>query len=187
MANRNLIMIRNISHLTDARYFAAMEVDWISITLTDDATSFSKWHAMRDWITGVKLAAELSSEEESLVAKTIIDASPDGIITDNLDIIHLTGGIDLFVLTEKLLHANDNFYQIISYDKLKSTNDIATLSSRTNIFLAADWTPALIKEMKENNYAGGFCFHASGEMATGMKDFSGMDEMLEIARGDPDS
>lgn len=182
MANRNLIMIRDVSHLTDARYFAAMEVDWISITLSNDATSFSKWHGMREWISGVKLAAELSSEEESLVAKTIIDASPDGIITDNLDIIHLTGGIDLFVLTDKLLPANDNFCQIISYGKRQTGKDIATLNSRTNIFLAADWTPALITELKENNYTGGFCFHASGELATGMKDFSEMDEMLELIR-----
>src|SRR5687767_4011691 len=116
----NPILVRNIHHLTDARYFAAMEVDWISMELSVDPLSFSRWHTMRDWISGVKLAAELQEADESLVAKTIIDARPDGIISNSLEFIHLTGGIDLFILAEKLLPIPSNhlFVQIIPYDSL---------------------------------------------------------------------
>src|SRR5687768_1137308 len=99
----NNIFIRNISSLTDARYFAAMGVDWMSVKLSEDPASFSKWHTMREWVAGVKLAVELISNDESLIAKAMIDAQPDGLVADNLDNIHLTGGIDLFLLPQKLL------------------------------------------------------------------------------------
>ena len=70
----NNIFIRNISSLTDARYFAAMGVDWMSVKLSEDPASFSKWHTMREWVAGVKLAVELISNDESLIAKAMIDA-----------------------------------------------------------------------------------------------------------------
>ncbi|HUR30772.1 MAG TPA: hypothetical protein VMZ69_05030 [Saprospiraceae bacterium] len=181
MPGPNPIIIRNVSHLTDARYFAAMEVDWISIALTDDPVSFSRWHAMREWISGVKLAAELATAEESLVAKTIIDANPEGIITDNIDIIHLTGGMALFILTEKILQENENFAQIISYVNYNKDNGFL-FSNPEAIYLDANWTREMIFDLKQKNYNGGICLHASGELAAGMKDFSEMDEILELIR-----
>ena len=182
MSASNQIMIRNVSHLTDARYFAAMEVDWISIAINDDPVSFSRWHAMREWISGVKLAAELSTADESLIAKTIIDANPDGIITDNFDIIHLTGGIDLFLLTEKILPADDNYFQIIPYNNYNFSPVEIVLSNAKNIFLEAAWNIKMIEDLKQANYMGGFCFQTSGEMEVGIKDFSEMDEILELIK-----
>ena len=82
----NPILVRNIHHLTDARYFAAMGVEWMSIKLSADPASFSKWHMLKDWVAGVKLAAEIQMEDEMLLAKTIIDAAPDGIIINQLNI-----------------------------------------------------------------------------------------------------
>ena len=78
--SRNQILVRNIKHLTDARYFAAMGVDWMSMELNSDPTSFMRWHTLRDWVEGVKLAAEIDAGDEMLLSKTIIDARPDGII-----------------------------------------------------------------------------------------------------------
>lgn len=182
MPGPNPIMIRNVSHLTDARYFAAMGVDWMTIVLSGDPGSFSRWHAMRDWISGVRIAAEINSMDESLVAKTIIEANPDGIITDNLDIIHLTGGIELFLLTEKILPADKNYFQIIPYNNYNFTpEEIITTNDRT-IFLEAAWTTIMIENLKQANYRGGFCFQTSGELAVGIKDFTEMDEVLELIR-----
>src|SRR5688500_6263201 len=182
---KSQIIVRNITHLTDARYFAAMEVDWISMVLTDDPVSFSKWHAVRDWISGVRLAAELSDIDESLVAKTIIEAAPDGVITDNLDIIHLTGGIELFIVTEKLLTTNSDqlFMQILPYSSLNPQLDLSTLKNPELIYLEANWTPQMITDLKNKNYSGGICFTSGTEIATGLKDFSEMDEMIELLRG----
>jgi len=180
----NPILVRNIHHLTDARYFAAMEVDWISLELSNDSISFSKWHAMRDWISGLKFAAELKEPDESLVAKTIIDARPDGIISDSLDFVHLTGGVDLFILTEKLLPVSSNhlYAQIIPYDPLNFDEGVLTFEAPALLYIEADWTTELISELKDINYSGGFCFRTVSEEIVGVKDYAAMDEMIALIR-----
>ena len=71
--------------MTDARYFAAMGVDWMSIELNNDPASFMRWHTLKDWVSGVKMAAEIIVPDEMLIAKTIIDAKPDGIVFHHPD------------------------------------------------------------------------------------------------------
>ena len=171
--------------MTDARYFAAMGVDWISMELTEDPLSFSKWHTLRDWISGVKLAAELRTYDDSLIARTIIDAKPDGIITDDMDIIHMTGGIEVFILTDKLLTPQGVplFGQLISYDAGLSD---AVLNFRDNeglLYLQADWTPDMVMDLKNKGYKGGICFKGAAETALGVKDYEEMDMMIEIWKG----
>ena len=178
----NQILVRNIRHLTDARYFAAMGVDWMSMELSGDPASFSKWHSMQEWISGVKLAAELTSEDESVIARTIIDVKPEGIISDNLDIVHLTGGVHLFLLSDKLnTKAVEELYaQIIPYDP---GVQLPYHQFPENIYLQAEWTPQWISDLLNKDFSGGFCFIASEEAAVGVKDYSEIDVMLELIRG----
>lgn len=179
----NPILVRKILSLTDARYFAAMGIDWMSMELSEDPLTFSRWHTMREWISGVKLAAELKSHDESQIAKTIIDANPDGIILNTLDFIHLTGGIDLFILTKNLLPPNPElFTQIIPYDPLNIYSDIFLPDLAEFIYLKAEWTADLIRELKNNGYKGGICFEGGEESILGMRDFTEMDMMIEILR-----
>ena len=182
--SQNSILVRNISHLTDARYFAAMEVDWISMELSEDPLSFAKWHTLRDWISGLKLAAELKSCDESLIAKTIIDAKPDGIITGDMDIIHMTGGIEVFILTDKPLTslAAQPFAQIIPYDAEISEEVFNSRGNESFLYLQADWTPDMIMDLKNKGYNGCICFNGAEETAIGIKDYEEMDRMIEIWR-----
>lgn len=178
----NTILVRNISHLTDARYFAAMGVDWMSMVLSDDQVSFSKWHTFRDWISGVQLAAEIRNADESLMAKTIIDAKPDGIILETLDHVHLTGGLQVFLLNEgdSSQKENELYTQIIHYSDFK-LEYILQLNPQL-VFLEANWTKEMILDLKSKNYYGGFCFAGESETAVGMRDYTGMDEMIELIR-----
>src|SRR5687767_6739171 len=113
----------------------------MSIQLTEEPSSFSKWHTMREWVSGVKLAVELFYQEESLIAKTMIDAQPDGLVVDNLDFIHLTGGVDLFILPEKLLPQTPDqlFAQIISYDPSGMETNLDKFLFPHLIYLEANW------------------------------------------------
>lgn len=178
---KNSILIRNITNLTDARYFAAMGVDWMSMELSEDPVSFSTWHSVREWISGVKLAAELKSEDESVLARTIIDVKPEGIVSDNLDIVHLTGGIHLFLLSDKMNYkvVDELYAQIILFDP---NLELPYHQLPENIYLQADWTPEWIIDLKNKDFSGGFCFRATGETMTGIKDYSEMDAMLELIR-----
>lgn len=178
------IFIRNITHLTDARYFAAMGVDWISIRLHSDPASFSFWHTLRDWIEGLKLAAEIEEDDEMLLSRIIIDAKPEGILANHPGFVHLTGGLEMFVAADKV---NSNFYQhgikvILPYDQgvIDSTSFLS--SPPDQIYLESEWNEQSIVELKHSGYAGGFCFHGTPESKTGMKDFSEFDKLLELIR-----
>ncbi len=178
----NPILIRNISHLTDARYFAAMGVDWMSMVLSDDQASFSKWHTLRDWISGVQLAAEIPDADETLMAKTIIDVKPEGIILDNLDQVHLTGGLKVFLLADGDASQKENalYTQIIQYSDVEIEN-LLQLNPQL-VFLEANWTNDMIMELKGKNYRGGFCFAGESETAVGVRDYSEMDEIIGLIR-----
>lgn len=57
------VLASGITHLTDARYFAAWEVDFLAFPLGDDvdgeAISWDMLNALREWIEGPAIIAEL--------------------------------------------------------------------------------------------------------------------------------
>lgn len=227
------ILVRHITHLTDARYFAAMGVDWISMRLDADPKSFMRWHSIRDWVEGLKLLAEPASGDEELLARVIIDAKPDGIL--------LPGGVDFrvpdgVVLFKEGIPQSESEFGIVRYDggDPLSTNPASTNPVSTNplppeegemifmsttdpastdpvstnplppkegemvfmsttdplspeegekIFLEAEWTLDLIKQVQTAGYKGGFCFYGGAEEAIGVRDYEGMDEIIEWVKG----
>ncbi|MEO6132516.1 MAG: hypothetical protein ABIQ02_11755 [Saprospiraceae bacterium] len=177
--NQHKILVRKITHLTDARYFAAMGVDWISIELNADPASFFLWHTLKDWVEGVKLAAEISMPDETLLAKTIIDAYPDGIILNSLIVFDMPPDIQVFYDMKQddrvdLLHRD---HLIIEYDPETNKNLLQNFD-RNKIFLQSDWTPGTLDQLLESGYGGGICFSGGDEETKGMRDYAIMDDML---------
>jgi hypothetical protein len=179
--NRNQILVRNIQHLTDARYFAAMGVDWMSIELNDDPASFMRWHTFKDWVEGVKLAAEIYTNDEMLLAKAVIDAKPQGMV------FHQTGGsaglpdMQLFfdvTAIDDHTELPECSIRIMTYHPLIDMLSFLDLDPQTT-FLQAEWTPDMLSTLMEAGYKGGICFYGGEEDATGMRDYEGMDGLLE--------
>ncbi|MBP7240094.1 MAG: hypothetical protein KBA14_07695 [Saprospiraceae bacterium] len=177
---RNQILVRKIKHLTDARYFAAMGVDWMSMELNNDPTSFMKWHTLKDWVEGVQLAAEIGTPDEMLVAKTIIDAKPEGIILTQLIGIDELSDVELFFDTHYIDRNKcpAGSFEIIHFDEI-DTDRIPELSSHTT-FLQHEWTPDVLELLLAGGYEGGICFSGGEEDATGMRDYEAMDELLAL-------
>ena len=170
------ILVRHITHLTDARYFAAMGVDWISMRLDADPKSFMRWHSIRDWVEGLKLLAEPASGDEELLARVIIDAKPDGIL--------LPEGVDFEVPEDMILFKegfpqNGNGFGIVRYD----SDDPLPPIKGGMFFLEAEWTLELIKQVQAEGYEGGFCFYGGEEEVIGVRDYERMDEIIEWVKG----
>ena len=181
--NRNQILVRRISHLTDARYFAAMGVDWMSIELNNDPTSFMRWHTLKDWVSGVKMAAEIITPDEMLIAKTIIDAKPDGIVFHQVGLPKGLTDIQLFfdVFTggnEELHEGHTRIYPFGSLDR----EQLLTLDPQTT-FIEAEWTVTMLDQLLESGYTGGICFTGGEEDVTGVRDYEMMDLLLERLNG----
>ena len=177
---RNQILVRNIKHLTDARYFAAMGVDWMSMELNNDPASFMRWHTFREWIEGVEMAAEINGADEMLLAKTIIDAKPEGIILTQLIETEELSDVELFFDTH-FIDRNKcpaGSFEIIHFDEIDADR-IPGLSSH-NTFLQHEWTPDVLELLLAAGYEGGICFSGGEEDATGMRDYELMDELLSL-------
>ncbi len=179
--NRNPILIRNIKHLTDARYFAAMGVDWMSMTLTDLPQTFAMWHTLSDWIAGVKLAAEIDVHDEMLLAKTIIDAKPEGIVSNQNNESEIPSTTQLFVEVQSIadIEGNDKAFYLLPYHS-DLPNDFLSSSESKNIFLVSEWTQDSISALLAKGYKGGFCFSGGEEEEVGVRDYELMDELLEL-------
>ncbi|HEY3385009.1 MAG TPA: hypothetical protein VGK46_00785 [Saprospiraceae bacterium] len=181
--HKNQILVRKISHLTDARYFAAMGVDWMSIELNNDPTSFMRWHTLKDWVSGVKMAAEIILPDEMLIAKTIIDAKPDGIVFHQPDLPEGLPDIQLFfdVVTdtnEELQEGHIRIYPFGSLDR----EQLLTLDPQTT-FIEAEWTITMLDQLLLSGYTGGICFTGGEEDVTGVRDYEMMDELFERLNG----
>jgi hypothetical protein len=178
--SRNQILVRNIKHLTDARYFAAMGVDWMSMELNHDPASFMRWHTFREWIEGVEMAAEIYSADEMLLAKTIIDAKPDGIILTQLSPSEALQDVELFFDTHYIDRNKcpEGSFEIIHFDEIEA-DSIVGLSSYST-FLQHEWTPDVLEFLLAAGYEGGICFSGGEEDATGMRDYELMDELLGL-------
>lgn len=182
--SKNPILVRNISHLTDARYFAAMGVDWMSMELNGDPASFMRWHTFKDWVEGVKLAAEITIPDEMLLARIVIDAKPDGIV------FHWPGGseglpeVQLFFDTT--VSGGKDFpegsFRIITYHPLLDMLSFIDLDPGTT-FLQADWTTDMLSALLQGGYKGGICFSGGAEEATGLRDYEVMDALLGLVLG----
>jgi hypothetical protein len=177
--NKHPILIRNITHLTDARYFAAMGVDWMTMELNNEPTSFMKWHTLKDWVAGVKLAAEIDITDEMLLAKTIIDAIPDGIVVHNIIPIELSPDIQVFYDAQSLegIDFPVNNLKIIRYDQWMDLQTILS-TNQEDIFLQSDWTHDSLEKVLQAGYAGGICFTGGAEDITGIRDYELMDELI---------
>jgi hypothetical protein len=178
----NPILVRNIKHLTDARYFAAMGVDWMSIELSTLPSTFSLWHTLKDWIEGVKLAAEIPADDEMLLARTIIEAGPNGIILNQLIFPDVPKEIRMFFDSDviKSINGADDATIILSYEKSMLTSRKMLELSADKIFLQSAWTLYELKSLLDTGYSGGICFSGGEEDKTGVRDYGMVDDLFEL-------
>lgn len=69
---RKKIKASAIQNLTDARYFAAWEVEWLSFNLEEGTEAYiapGTMKAIREWVDGVKIVGEFSTKEEAIIAE----------------------------------------------------------------------------------------------------------------------
>ena len=178
---RNPILVRKISHLTDARYFAAMGVDWISIALDQDPASFMQWHAIREWVEGLQLLAEIPSGDESLFAKTIIDAHPDGILVLGDPPYTLPEDVEYFleVTNHTVIPASSKVKIILPYTPGNAFVMPAEIADPRQVFLESAWTPETLSSLLDSGYNGGICLTGGQEDATGVRDYEEMDQLFD--------
>jgi phosphoribosylanthranilate isomerase len=99
-----------ITHLTDARYFAAWEVIWLGFHLSpgsSESVDARLVTTLKEWVDGVKICGEynLATSEEILEAKSLLqlDSVQLGMLTPTVTLQELKGQVE--VIQELVIEA----------------------------------------------------------------------------------
>lgn len=176
------ILVRHINHLTDARYFSAAGADWLSLDISADAESLSRFHAIRDWVEGVSIAAEPVRLGEEMWARLIIDARPEGLLVAADRLAEVPPGIRCFVEVGSQPDGSALPGEVIRIFRMDDISDWVTQGIRDKDFIETAWTPEAVRRLLESGYNGGFCLRGGREDQTGVKDFTELDEVIGLLR-----
>jgi len=76
------IFANNISHLTDARYFAAWGASWMCYNV--NSLSLTEISAIKEWVEGPKHIINVIGIDPSEAAAMLTHEAIDGYLTDNI-------------------------------------------------------------------------------------------------------
>jgi len=157
----------------------------MSLELDESQLTFDRWHAIKDWVEGVFLVAEPSSADESLLAKIIIDAKPNGMIITPMMLTQIPASeFELFMVESNILQPSflPGVTSIMEVPAHVLTSGIEFPKSVEPVFLQTEWNPVLLAQMLEQGYTGGICFTGGKEEITGVRDYNEMDDMISLLR-----
>ena len=196
-----------LTHLTDARYFAAREVEWLGFNVQPGADHFvdpAKLNAIREWVAGVKTAGEFELARPEYIRDTIDHC--------RLDAVHLGHFVPLetalriehtSLIKEWIVERPFNpdaleqelniwsahaAYQLLnfhaadwSWSALRN-NYLPILRdwcNRHTILIYMDWNVADLKDVLEMLQPEGIQVIGSSEEMTGVKSFDELDEIFD--------
>jgi phosphoribosylanthranilate isomerase len=189
-----------ITHLTDARYFAAQGVRWMGFD-TRVSGSFEqdilRVTAIKEWIDGVNLIGEFKDQEVPEILHWVNEVNLDGIqINDSFpegDIQHLPRGLFIIVQMDAINFQDphifehqikvfesiaDCFLVEVNEDNL-SNRELKAISM--NYPILYEWNapgeslPAFLQEVSPY----GVALRGSNEEKIGFKSFDELDEIFE--------
>lgn len=199
----------SITNLTDARYFAAREVEWLGFPLGNGGDGLSPLFvkAMADWVDGVKIVGEFdlstASEIKELSGQVEIDTVQVGMFTPLVDVRQLDG---LSVIKEVVVEASTSADELsehlsafgphveffllnfsktgLSWNDLKNGSPfpisfLQNICETYSILLEVDAPVNAINEILETVRPTGLSFAGGEEEKVGVKSFDDLDEMLD--------
>ncbi len=196
-----------IANLTDARYFAAWDVDYIGFDMvsgSETKISFNEFYAMNDWIEGPQSVIEIGSFPEEKTIELVINDSKIKYVEIgmfcSMDIInkfikadknlffHFIFSKDLNLeLTIENFEKSKNIIDHYVFDlhllednwkEKKYTDFIQKIAKEHSVFLDGNFSKNEIEKLITWNITG---FSAKGgeEEKVGYKSFDELDEIFE--------
>lgn len=198
-----------VSNLTDARYFAAREVEWLGIPLGQDlenAVAPVAAKAFIEWVDGVKIVGEFGFAEAATIrelhGQLRFDAVQVGMFTPLEEVARLDG---LTVVKEMFFEKNASEtdlaehlrqfaacdYFLLNFEKTGITwEDVKTgkpfsvetlrmLCEKYPIILALDFSPENVDEILTEINPHGLNLAGGEEEKVGFKSFDELDEILD--------
>ena len=196
------IKASTITNLTDARYFAAKEVDFLGFNLEEGSDGYLEpiyMKAIREWVEGPKIVGEF----DRTPARTVLEAAAfydldvvqlkqttDLDLLDGLEIIlHLRAEADLAALEARLREVAPLVsYFLLDFSEIADAANLlrqqaaswkklfATYPTLLDINVAANELGALLQVLQP----AGLALRGGEEERVGVKSFEEVDEIFEL-------
>ena len=132
MLSRNVIA-RDITNLTDARYFAARGINYLLMDL--DQIPLDQIIEIKEWIEGPEILLIFSEDSIRFVDESIIKLSPAGISAKSSDtqasLEHLSAYTTIFQYAQNEILLNDQLFVGVQH-----ISDLDGLSEQTGVILS---------------------------------------------------
>lgn len=188
------VKINKVNNLTDARYFAAMGVDYLGFCCNINTERYcapSKIREITEWVEGPEFVMELDgwqSEEDihALLSLNITQALHFGAFSS----YSVNFGLPVFkdIILENIqeasleeidypvLRSDKNFKQLTTTEK----STITGLVSQNKIFLDIDFDKEDLPAILDHWLIYGLILRGGDEEKTGFKSFEDLDEIFQI-------
>ena len=182
------IKASQINNLTDARYFAALGVEWIGFKLdlsSDDRVEPALFHGIRSWIEGPKIVAEIGKTPISLFSEVYELNSFDLFQSSET----LEGRDQIIPFKPESLEALNtllpssvyllDFQNISEAEIYASIPDLQNLNERLNFIWPAPKQNEFLKVLLEQVKPYGIEVKGGREEKVGFKSFDELDEFFD--------
>lgn len=199
------IKASQITNLTDARYFAAREVEWLGFNLDTGTENFVHPHnikAIKEWLEGPKIVGEFGMQDSSEIIAAIeflnLDAIQVGMYADTNALASQSVSIIKEIVVEKTTDYNDlrNTLEtnaanvaifLLDYSKnnipwkslASNKNTLKDLCHEFKIILSIDFEFAELLEILDSIQIYGLSLTGGEEEKVGFKSFDELDEILD--------
>lgn len=169
------ILARNVCHLTDARYFAALEADYIVFNLdtsNPDGIDPMLFHGIVGWVEGSKIAVEMAPsgfDPDIHRLSSNHSTNPQILQLDFSAIDSVSIDSDAYIINLSAEHTN--------LDDLKHIN--ATFPD-ANVYIQCELNPTIVKSLLDHFPHFGIVLLGSAEEKTGIKSYADLDEILDL-------
>ncbi len=173
---RTKIFAKGIQHLTDARYFSAMGVDWMSFDIRQNSDHFISriaYNAIKEWVEGPQFSV-YSNEVEIENIKIVTDSEYQPASETNRVV-----ELDLASLKElELIKANAILLIVDNVELAISNADILNKQT-TPIYLDTKLSPSIVKDLAKALPTIGIVLYGAAEEKVGFKNYDEIDEIIE--------
>jgi phosphoribosylanthranilate isomerase len=191
--NKQKVFAKSITNLTDARYFAAMGVDYLGFELSDENNDFVDIEFLkrvREWIEGPSVIGCVKGNESvNHLTKLMVDGELDGLYFEgvpNDEILRAFESKKLFIelLPDQLSNIDTSSYKIVLNNvmALKAMADkpdlYEGLVKMDRLFLTGDFNPDFFNSSLFK-LKPGLVLMGSEEEKLGFKSFEDLDEIFE--------
>lgn len=176
------VIARHITHLTDARYFAALEVDYLAYDLGDGPNSINEmaYAAIKEWVEGPKVLIENPPHRKFDSEVSFIFDYPLEVTTP--DFVEL----DFLQFKEQAMtqHPSGNYLIKLEEEEYPGAGLLKALGKyegKANFFFQSnDYPTPFIEFLIEQFPTTGIVLIGSAEDKPGFKSYEELDDLIEL-------